>query len=138
MAKAKYENASMDDILKSIEWKEKYKERKVSVDIPFLGKSIEFRTPTRDEFIKFIDESGMSAESQCEAYAHLIYNTCPLLHDKDLHELLDVKDPYDVVPKLFNAQTILEIGGALNKEFDINAGAEVDNLKKPLKEETPT
>ena len=48
MTKGKYENASMDDLLRSIEWKSKYKERTVKIDIPFLERSLEFRTPTQD------------------------------------------------------------------------------------------
>ena len=120
MTKGKYENASMDDLLRSIEWKSKYKERTVKIDIPFLERSLEFSTPTQDEFLRFFDEFGESAEKQYDAYSHLIYDTCPILHDTQLHEALDIKDPYDVVGKLFSAQTVFEIGAELNSEFDIN------------------
>lgn len=138
MTKGKYETASMDDILKAVDWKERYKERVVEVDIPFLERSLEFRAPTRDEFIRFFDELGIDTESQCAAYAHLIYDKCGLLHDKELHELLEIKDPYDVVEKLFSVQTILEIGQKLNIEFDINKTDKAERLKKPSTEETPT
>lgn len=68
MTKGKYENASMDDLLRSIEWKSKYKERTVKIDIPFLERSLEFRTPTQDEFLRFFDEFGESAEKQYDAF----------------------------------------------------------------------
>lgn len=138
MTKGKYENASMDDLLRSIEWKSKYKERTVKINIPFLERSLEFRTPTQDEFLRFFDEFGESTEKQYDAYSHLIYDTCPILHDTQLHEALDIKDPYDVVGKLFSAQTVFEIGAELNSEFDINKSDRAESLKKPSKEENQT
>mgnify|MGYP000261346533 CR=1 FL=1 len=77
MTKGKYENASMDDLLRSIEWKSKYKDRTVKIDIPFLERSLEFRTPTQDEFLRFFDEFGESAEKQYDAYSHLIIRYLP-------------------------------------------------------------
>lgn len=138
MTKGKYEKATMDELLKAIDWKEKYKDRVVEVEIPFLERTLEFRTPTRDEFVRFYDDLAADTESQCKAYAHLIYDTCGLLHDKELHELLEIKDPYDVVEKLFSVQTILEIGQQLNIKFDINKGDVAESLKKPSTEGTPT
>ena len=67
-----------------------------------------------------------------------IYDTCPILHDTQLHEVLDIKDPYDVVGKLFSAQTVFEIGAELNSEFDINKRDRAESLKKPSKKENQT
>lgn len=51
---------------------------------------------------------------------------------------MDIKDPYDVVGKLFSAQTVFEIGAELNSEFDINKSDRAESLKKPSKEENQT
>lgn len=138
MAKGKYESASMNDLLKAADLKREYKNKKVYLDVDCIGRTLEFRTPTDSEFTEFFDSiKDGNADDLVEAYSHLIYNTCAILHDKELHELLEVKDPYDVVLKVFTAQTIFEIGNQLAEKFNISQESMVDELKKPLSEEIP-
>jgi len=76
---------------------------------------------------RFLDMDGNSAEERIDQESMLIYEHCKILHDKMLHEVYEVVEPYEVVEKVFlsnielmdkAAEKILQMYGFKRKKGD--------------------
>ncbi|WMI80901.1 hypothetical protein [Anaerotignum sp. MB30-C6] len=115
MQKGKMEQMTFDELIAMRTKKEERVQKPVEILIPSAGKTMIFSRP-KDEFVlEIVDEIGLrqTTEQTAESYRKLIYHCCSMLQKPELHEQLEVKDPYDVVRVLFELADILEVGSEL-------------------------
>lgn len=79
--------------------------------------------------------SALEIENGLESEIKLIYDHCDILHDKKLHEAYGIKDPLDIVEKVFNSnaaaiekatKAIMKMYGYFREQNEPNI---VDELK---------
>lgn len=129
MSKQTNKKATFKDLLNKKILKEKNSTKVKEIEISSMGKSITFVRPKDDVILDVIDlvGEGKSTRDMVNAFKTLIYHSCPMLQDTELHEQLEIQDPYDVVDTIFELADILEIGQELLEMVDING--KVDDIK---------
>lgn len=74
------------------------------VEVPSLGFSIELRKQKIDKVLTLLDDIK-NAESSAENMRfmqELVYDACPVLHNKELQETFECKEPIDIVVAILN------------------------------------
>lgn len=136
MSKGKNIKITLEDFI--VKATNKYNKRKMSTDIyveELLGE-VTFIRPSENELLSYISDiakaiktnkagevTEQNMEMMLEASKKLTYDCCDYLHSTDLHQALDVVDPYDVVTKVFGIDGTIEVAGKIAEEFmdkDIN------------------
>lgn len=69
------------------------------VDIPSMGFSMELRKPKIEKVLNLLDEikATESTAENTRFMQELIYEACPMLHNSNLQETFDCKEPIDIV-----------------------------------------
>ncbi len=103
--------------------------------------SVTFNRPTNNQILEYINgisnavtvdkegnAVGQDFAKMFEASKEIVYATCPFLQKKELHEALEIVDPFDSVEEVFGIQITIEIAEKLISEFDgTNIKDEVKN-----------
>jgi hypothetical protein len=97
-----------------------------------LGGDIEVVKIPLDKVLNIIDdgESLSTLEAMARNY-ELIYECCPILHNKELQSAYEVVEPFDIVQKIFN-DNIGEINSIANLILSLY-GLDVERLKDTVK-----
>ena len=115
---------------------DKYNNRKMIIEIEVEGMdgTVTFTRPSQNELLEYKSknanaiktEKGENGKAQVsemdfvlmtEAAVVLIYNSCTFMHDENLQKALDVKDPYDVVTKIFGTDGTVDIANKISDAF---------------------
>jgi hypothetical protein len=86
------------------------------IEIKSLGGSLVFTKPDDETVIDTMDKVDSIAPSTRDllrAYDFLIYQTCQMLHNQELQDEYEVKDPIDIVAKILEVKERLQIGDDL-------------------------
>lgn len=69
------------------------------VDVPSMGFSMELRKPKIEKVLNLLDEikATESTAENTRFMQELIYEACPMLHNSNLQETFDCKEPIDIV-----------------------------------------
>ena len=69
------------------------------VDVPSMGFSLELRKPKIEKVLNLLDEikATESTAENTRFMQELIYEACPMLHNSNLQETFDCKEPIDIV-----------------------------------------
>lgn len=120
--------ATFDDLIRLKLRREERMEQLVDLPVESLGKTLQFKAPTRDEQLDFIEGVRRSGgvNGSYDAYRQLVYSCCPMLHDSELHKELGVTDPCDTVDKLFGPVEVMSIGDKLAEKF-MAMGTDIKN-----------
>jgi len=129
MLKGKIEQMTFDDLVALKIKKGERALRMVEIAIPSAGKTLIFSRPKDELVLQIVDEMALrqTTEQSIESYKKLIYHSCAMLQAKELHEKLEITDPYDVVKALFEINDILEVGAQLIEASGI--GDYADEIK---------
>jgi len=117
--------------------------RKMVADI-YVGDEygyMSFNRPSNNDILQYINnvsksiifdsEGNMTGQDTIlmfEASRELIYATCPFIQKKELHEALDIIDPFDIVAEVFGVQNAIDIATRIKDEFDgASVGDEIKN-----------
>lgn len=97
--------------------------------VPSMGKTLTFKRPDDASTIALIDEIGDGGDTGkiVEAYRKIIYFTCEILQDPELHKAMEITDPLDVVQALFGVADIMRIGADLSDFMGMSEASE--NIK---------
>jgi len=100
------------------------------IEVEGYGK-ITFKRPTENEILTYMDKvanaittdenenvTGQDMTMMLEAAKELIYPNCDFLQDKELHEALEIKDPLDIVTKVFGVQGAMNIACKIMDVFE--------------------
>ncbi len=96
-----------------------------------LNGNITVENPSDAQKIEHLDKRKTgSYVDMMEAYTKLIYDSCPMLHSKELQESIGVMYPYDTVKAIFDIDEIADIGVKIINFFDDEDENDADeNLK---------
>lgn len=129
MSKKTLQKATFKDLLNRKIQKEQDQFKSKDIPVSSMGKSLTFIKPKDNILVDVIDEigEGRSTGDMVQAFKTLIYHTCPMLQDPELHKELEIQDPDEVVSAIFDLSDIMEIGEDLMELVNINA--KVDQIK---------
>lgn len=99
MNKKAVKKASIADFVAKKIKKEKDNNKTTQIVISSMEKSFELKMPRDSEILEFIEEIGdsKSPKKVMQETLKVIYNNCGDLQNPELHEALEIKDPYDVL-----------------------------------------
>ena len=122
---------------------DKYNSRKMTIEIEIEGfdGTATFTRPTQNDLLVYMSKNAKAVKSEVDkdgksqvtemdfvlmtdAAVTLIYNSCTFLHDEDLQKSLGVIDPYDIVTKIFNPETAIDISRQISDAFTDDEVAE--------------
>lgn len=126
MNKENAKKATFEDLIKRKLQKEKDQNRTKDIYVPSMDRTLVFKKPKDNVLLDVIDEMGdMNVMSKViEGYKKLIYLCCDMLQDTELHEKLEIVDPFEVVDKIFDLKDITEIGEQLMDLVNVSDKAE--------------
>lgn len=90
----------------------------ITVFVPSLGGELTFEAPDREAIIDLLDgatdvATGGGMKAMYDAFKKTMYMLCDTLRDPELHEAYGVKDPLEIVDKLFEPQEVISMGELL-------------------------
>ena len=126
MSKKSAKKATFQDLIAKKLQKESEQFKVKDIYVTSMDATLTFKKPTDDQILDITDEigDGTNTRKMIAEFKKLIYKTCDLLQDTKLHEELEIKDPLDIVSKLFDLSDIMEIGEQLTDFIGIKGKAE--------------
>lgn len=114
--------ADFKDLLARKLAKDSGKNKTKDILVTSMGKELTFKKPSDDLILEIMDEIGdnTSTADTVAAFKKLIYLTCDMLQDTELHKELEIQDPYQTVDAIFSLGDIMEIGEQLMDLIEIN------------------
>lgn len=129
MSKQSIKKATFKDLVAKAIQREQNKTKVKDIPVKSMDRSLTFVKPSENKIIDLMDEleNKNSMRDQIEYMRKLIYFSCPMLQDPELHKELGVNEPFEVVEKLFDIADTNEIGEQLIELIGLN---DVDNQIK--------
>lgn len=118
---------TLEDIARAKLQREKDKLTVKEIVVPSLGKSLQFRKPSDDQILDYVEKVSQpdaSMKDNVAAFRELIYFCCEELQNPELHAELEVINPVDVVEAFMEANDVIEVGdelasmNSLYKDYD--------------------
>lgn len=98
--------------------------------IEAFGGNITFNNPSDASRVEYSENTKSGSYiDMIDAMVKVIYDCCPMLHSKELHESCEVDYPYDIVKAIFDIDEITDIGVKLINFFDDEEESAEDKLK---------
>lgn len=115
MSKESMKKATFKDLIAKKLKKEADQFKTQDIFVSGMEATLTFKKPSDDEVLDTMDSIGEGKDTRkmIEAFKKLIYQCCEMLQDTELHNQLEVVDPYDTVNKIFDLADIMEIGEQL-------------------------
>lgn len=112
MAKKQAKTLTLNDFIAKAQQKKQDEFRIKKVYIKSLDGEITIEKIGLNSITNAIDsiQKDESMANIIDVYKELIYSSCKMLHNKELHNSLEVTDPLDTVTELFELGEIMEIG----------------------------
>jgi len=124
------EKATLQDFLAKKIKKEENKNKTIDVYVTAMDKTLTLNNPSEEQILDYANSIAGSTDLalKLEANRQLIYKCCNELHDTELHEALEIKDPLDVARVLFEIADVQEIMNQFNALLsNKNVEAEIKN-----------
>lgn len=116
MNKDQHKKLTFDDILARKLQREKDKMKVMSIYIPSMGGELVFNSLPEHKLLSILDECGNESRTEnINMEREFIYSSCKDLQNPELHEILGVIDPIDVVREVFTLQETDDIAKELLK-----------------------
>lgn len=113
MSKEQVKKATLKDLILKKNIKEKNQFKTKEVYIPSIEKALVFNKLSDEKVLDLMSEvkglENMNLRENYELCKQMIYFACPMLQDPALHKELEIVDPFDVVPTLFEMKEIFAI-----------------------------
>lgn len=124
---------TLDDLLKKKEQREKEKTEYKTVYVDSLGGELEVKKLPLSKFMTLIDDisENTGAGESLRIQMELIYECCPLLHNKELQEAYECTEPTDIVGKIFddNLSDVMKVVGAIFEFYGMDSGDILGEVK---------
>lgn len=129
-------NITLDMLIAKKEQSNNDKMKVVLFNSEVLGGTIEVRKLKARDVIKIMDSTdSKSTEEAYNANCKLIYKHCPTLQDKELQEVYEVAEPYEVVVPVFE-ENLGEINKLSNFILSLYGLTDSEQFSKAVEEET--
>lgn len=131
----KNKKVTMKDLIAKKLQKEKNQFKVFSIYVESMGGNLEFRKLQEDEVLDLMKamvsddgKKNVDIKEMINEFKKIIYNTCELLQNPEIHAEMDIVNPYDIVTKLFEITEIVEIGENIILENGLaTKGEEIKN-----------
>mgnify|MGYP001052168455 CR=1 FL=1 len=111
---------------------DKFKNRKLVADIDVKGFGIlPFKRPSDNDLLEYLNGAAKGAKLNsdgdvtetdvipvADAAKILVYKCCSYLHDTELQEEVEAKDPYDTPFKIFGVNGTIDAAEKISNAFD--------------------
>jgi hypothetical protein len=116
MSKQANKKATLQDFLSKKIKKEENKNKTIDVYVTSMDKTITLKKPSEERIFEYINDIGDNSDFKTviDANKKMIYDCCEELHNPELLEALELKDPYDIPNVLFELGDIKEIMNQFN------------------------
>ena len=116
MSKETSVKATLNDFLTKKIQKEENKNKTIDVYVTGMDKTLTLINPSEEQILDYAAAIGDNSnlKANLEANRKLIYKCCKELQNPELHDLLEVKDPFDVPRVLFDMEDVQEIMNQFN------------------------
>ena len=116
MNKEQHKRLTFDDILARKLQREQDKMKIMTIYIPSMGGELVFNSLPDHKILEILDENEDESKTEnIETARKLIYMSCKDLQSPELHKLLEISDPLDVVRTVFTFKETSDIGTELLK-----------------------
>lgn len=131
MSKQSNKKATLTDFLAKKLQKEQEQNKTLDIKISSMERTITVKKPTDEAILDYIDDigDGKNIRLVLDETMKLVYRHCPELQNTELHEALEIKDPYDVINVLFDIQDKQEIV----EQFTTLIGYKTENIADEIK-----
>lgn len=121
MGKEQAQRATFQDLINKHMEKEKKAQKLIKIYVPSMDREMIFKTPDDDLVLEIMDDitDTDDLKGAVKAYSKLIYLTCDLLQNPELHKELDIVDPFDTVKVIFDIDEIMTIGDQLVSHINL-------------------
>ena len=120
------EKCTLDNLVKRAAKRAELANEPMTIYVPSLDAEIDFIRLTEIEKKEFLTSYSSGNVDSIEINYQILYNCCPLMQDKALHELLEVTNPVDVVGKVFS---MAEVGVIADMLLEIKDGDGIKLVK---------
>lgn len=113
--------ATFKDLVNKKIKKDENKLKTKDIYIGSMEATLTFKKPKEEIVLEVLDSigDGKNVSLLVEQFKKVIYHSCEMLQDTELHKELEVLDPFEVVDLLFEVGEVLEIGEQLMDLMDI-------------------
>jgi hypothetical protein len=125
MKMKKNEVVTIDSIIKRATKRRDDKAKPLTLYVPSLEGEMEFEKPDTVEVIELRRAIESGDIDTTEMYVRTVYNASKQLQDKELQEQLGVKDPVEVVTKVFTLAEIVALAAKILNHDDVEGDIEV-------------
>lgn len=96
----------------------------------FLGGEIEIKKINPDKISELVQQQANLG--QYKAYLKIIYESCPIFKEKELHVKFKPLEPFEVVDAIFetNLKEIYELGNKILEIYGLLPRGDVNTVKK--------
>lgn len=122
MSKESNKKATLQDFLAKKLKKKEDSNKTTDIYVTSMDRILTVKSPKEDDILDLLDVVGdkpKTGEATAE-FLKLFYNYCPELQDTELHEALEIKDPYDVCNVLFDLKDKNEIIDQFSKFIGVS------------------
>ena len=131
MSKKNVQKATLKDLILKKKIKEENKFKTKEVYIKGIDKTLVFNKLSEEKILDLMsdvkDMENINIRENYELCKQVIYFSCPMLQDTELHKELEVVDPLDTVTSLFEMKEVFEITEEITELTGL--GDFVDNVK---------
>lgn len=113
MSKENVKKATLKDLLikKKIREENKFKSKEVYIES--IDKTLVFNKLSEEKTLDLMSEvkdlENINLRENYELCKQMIYFSCPMLQNTELHKELEITDPLDVIPTLFTMKEVFDI-----------------------------
>lgn len=116
MNKEQHKRLTFDDILARKLQREQDKMKIMTIYIPSMNGELIFNSLPEHKILEILDDNEDESRTEnIETARKLIYMSCKDLQSPELHKLLEISDPIDVVRTVFTVKETSDIGAELLK-----------------------
>lgn len=125
----KNKKLTLNDFIAKAKQKEQDKFKAKSVFVPSLDGEVIMQKISINKVIDAMDkiDADDSMANTIDIYKGLVYDSIPLLKEKDLQEQFNLPEPFDIVTEMFELGEILDLGNEVLKLHKL------DNLESNVK-----
>ncbi|MDO5785368.1 MAG: hypothetical protein Q4P20_09950 [Eubacteriales bacterium] len=118
-------NMTLDSLLNRAAAKEQAKNDTLEIKLPGSEDTLVFKRISDEKVLEIVDQITASDKSAMltgamHATDHMIYLSCEMLQNPELHKQLGLAEPWDVAAKVFTLAERNEIGGKLFDWLGVN------------------
>lgn len=110
--------------------KDRRQEDVKTVHLDGLGGELEVRRISLDKFTDYMERTQKgNAKTKLETQYEMIYDCCPILHNEQLQEAYECKEPLDIVPRVLreNIMDMNALVAAISAFYGVDLYDELKN-----------